>query len=341
MSQIYFLILNLFLFFNFFEVTNCDDPIYKVFEYSNLLPLVRLDLIKRVLTILPGRGFVDILKMCIEMNKQKESHGMNDAEGAFLVYQWIAKNIEIKCKATEEDSPVSVFDSGEGDAYGISSLFKMMVSYQHISSGIIRGYTRNYDGKTFIATQPVNWVWNYIIINDTYYLVDASYGIGGCFGNSFRFLNNMFFFATKPEIFINWDYPYESKWQLLNDPVPFDKFTNKAVLEFYFYQYGYYSISPENYTLEGGKEEIKITLYYNEIFPSCKRTAQYAFYNSITNYATALKEFTKISDGIFEANISTKNIDFNKLTVFAHESCQYEYSVTLANYFINYTKINN
>ena len=341
MNQIYFLIVNLFLFFNFFELTNCEDPIYKVFDYSNLLPLVRVDLIKTSLKVLPGRGIVDILKMCVEMKRLKELYEMNDAEGAFLVYHWITKNIEIKCKATEEDSPVSIFDSGHGDVYGISDLFKTMVSYLHISSGIIQGYTRNYDGKTFIATNPVKWVWNYIKINDTYYLVDASYGIGGCFGDGNRFLDNMFFFGTKPEIFINWDYPYESKWQLLSEPVPFDKFTNNLALEYYFYTFGYYSISPENYTLEGGKEEIKITLYYNEIFPSCKRTAQYAFYNSITHYGTALKEFTKISDGIFEANISTKNIEFNKLTIFAKESCEYGYTVTLANYFINHTKIDN
>jgi transglutaminase/protease-like cytokinesis protein 3 len=267
---------------------------------------------------------------------------MNDAEGAFLVYQWISKYIKIKCKGTEEDnSSVSVYNSGEGDVYGIASLFKTMVSYFHISSGIIEGYTRIYDNNTFIATKPVKWVWNYIIINDTYYLVDASYGIGGCLGDGNRFLDNMFFFGTKPEIFINWDFPYDNKWQLLSEPVSFDKFKNNVHLEYYFHQFGYYSISPENYTLEGGKEEITITLYYNEIFPSCKRTAQYAFYNSITFYGTSMKEFTKISDGILEANISTTNTKFNQLTVFAKETCQYEDSVTIANYFINHTKINN
>ena len=46
---------------------------------------IRLDLINKALKVLPGRGFVDILKMCIEMNKLKE-YEMNDAEGAFLVY---------------------------------------------------------------------------------------------------------------------------------------------------------------------------------------------------------------------------------------------------------------
>ena len=68
-----------------------------------------------------------------------------------------------------------------------------MVSHQHISSGIIEGYWRDYDSKTFISTHLVNWVWNYIMLNDTYYLVDASYGIGECFGNSFRFLDDIFF----------------------------------------------------------------------------------------------------------------------------------------------------
>ena len=342
MNRIYFLIINFLLFFNFFGLTNCDDPIYKIFEYSNLLPLVRVDLINNALKILPSRRSTDILKMSIEMNKLKESYEMNDAEGAFLVYQWIAKNINIKCYVKEEESSsASIFNSGKGDVYGISSLFETMVSHQHISSGMIEGYTRIYDNKTFIATQPANWAWNYIILNDSYYLVDASYGIGGCFENTVRFLDNIFFFGTKPEILINWDFPYDNKWQLLNEPVSFDKFKNNIHLQFYFYQFGYYSISPGNYTLEGGKEEIKITLYYNEIFPNCKRTAQYSYTNWITTYGTALREFTKISDGIFEANISTKDINYNVLRVFAHESCDYEYSVELAKYFINHTKINN
>ena len=171
--------------------------------------------------------------------------------------------------------------------------------------------------------------------------MDASYGIGGCFENMFRFLNNMFFFGTKPEIFINWDFPYDNKWQLLSEPVSFDKFKNNVHLEYYFHQFGYYSISPENYTLEGGKEEIKITLYYNEIFPNCKRTVEYSFINWITTLGTANKEFTKIFDGIFEAKINTKDIRYNIFRVFTHESCDYEYSVEIAKYFINHTKINN
>ena len=139
----------------------------------------------------------------------------------------------------------------------------------------------------------------------------------------------------------NYDFPYDNKWQLLSKPVSFDIFKNNTQLEFYFYENGYYSISPENYTLEGGKEEIKITLYYNEIFPNCKRIVEYSFINWITTLGTANKEFTKISDGIFEAKINTKDIRYNIFRVFTHESCDYEYSVEIAKYFINHAKINN
>ena len=191
MNQICFLIINFLLYFNFFELTNCD-PIYEIVDYSNFLPMVRIDLINKSLKILPGRGFVDVLKMCIEMNRLKESYEMNDAEGAFLVYQWITNNINIKCNAKEESS-VYIFDSGEGSVYEISSLFIKMVSHLNISSGTIRGYTRNYDQRTLLPTEPYNWRWNYILINDTYYLVDVSYGIGECLGDNTRFLRNNFF----------------------------------------------------------------------------------------------------------------------------------------------------
>ena len=69
---------------------------------------------------------------------------------------------------------------------------------------------------------------------------------------------------------INWDFPYDNKWQLINEPVSFDKFKNNIHLLFYFYKLGYYSISPENYTFEGGKEEIKLLYIIMKYFQIVK-----------------------------------------------------------------------
>ena len=58
-------------------------------------------------------------------------------------------------------------------------------------------------------------------------------------------------------------------------------------------------------------------------------------------YVTANKDFTKISDGIFEAKINTKDQKYNIFRVMANEICgkEYQYSVILAYYFINHTNI--
>lgn len=342
MNQIYFLINIFFLLYsNIFKFNNCK-LVNEVVDYSYLLPKVRIDLVNKALKVLPGKGFVDILKMCNSMAKLKGTYEMNDIEGAFLLYQWIIKNINIICKPKkDEESSIKVYKSGEGNAYEISTLYKTMSYYLNITSGLIRGYIRNFDNRTYLPVEPYDWVWNYILINNTYYLVDVSFGKGGCFGNNERYYDNIFFFGTKPEFFISSNYPIDNKWQLLNEPVPFEKFKNNTVKDYSFYEFGYTSISPENYTLEGGKEEITITLYYDEIFPDCERSAQYSFFNPITKYGTEDKQFTKISEGLFEAKISTKNKDFFKLRVLAHEECgyQHQYSAIIANYFINHTKV--
>ena len=167
MNQIYFLI-NIFylLCSNIFEFNNCKLE-NEVVDYSYLLPKVRIDLVNKVLKFIPGRGLVDILKMCNSMAKLKGTFEMNDIEGAFLLYQWIIKNIHFICKPNEdEESFIKVYNSGEGNAYGISTLYKTMSNYLNIRSGLIRGYIRNFDNRTFLPVQPYDWVWNYIQIHE-------------------------------------------------------------------------------------------------------------------------------------------------------------------------------
>lgn len=194
MNQIYFLINIFFLLYsNIFKFNNCK-LVNEVVDYSYLLPKVRIDLVNKALKVLPGKGFVDILKMCNSMAKLKGTYEMNDIEGAFLLYQWIIKNINIICKPKkDEESSIKVYKSGEGNAYEISTLYKTMSYYLNITSGLIRGYIRNFDNRTYLPVEPYDWVWNYILINNTYYLVDVSFGKGGCFGNNERYYDNIFF----------------------------------------------------------------------------------------------------------------------------------------------------
>lgn len=337
MNQIYFLIINILLYSNFFNLNNCD-PVNRVVDYSNLLPLVRIDYVKKVLLVLPGIRFVNILQMCISMAKQKYSFGLNDVESAFLVYQWMIKNLDLKCEATKPQTAQDVYDTGIGNSFGFSILFQTMTYYLNVTSGLIKGYTRNKSNITQLPTEPFDWIWNYILMNNTYYLVDVAFGRGGCNGPDLRNVDDIFFFGTKPEHFIYWNYPYDNKWQLLDEPVPFDVFKNSIVKEFFFYKYGYTSISPENYTLEGGKDEIAITLYYNDIFPNCKPKPSYSFANPITKYITAEQYFNKISDGIFQAKISTKDKKYYKFRVNAGQKCdRSQYSAMIGYYFINHT----
>ena len=66
-------------------------------SYSLLLGDIREDIIDSALLNLPKRESVDILKMSLSMADEKEKNSLTDAETAFLIYKWIAKNIAIDC----------------------------------------------------------------------------------------------------------------------------------------------------------------------------------------------------------------------------------------------------
>ncbi len=87
------IILILFLFF----ISSTFNSNVPKSSYSLLLGDIREDIIDSSLMNLPKRGSVDILKMFLLMAEEKEKNSLTDAESAFLIYKWIAQNIDINC----------------------------------------------------------------------------------------------------------------------------------------------------------------------------------------------------------------------------------------------------
>ena len=59
------------------------------------------------------------------------------------------------------------------------------------------------------------------------------------------------YFGTEPEIFIRQHFPKESKWQLLSEPITFEKFESMALLTPFFYLLGFKTISPDTTKIIG------------------------------------------------------------------------------------------
>ena len=120
-------------------------------------------------------------------------------------------------------------------------------------AGSISGYYKYNDKSGNILNDDYSW--NYIAINGSYYLIDILFGMTQkreelCFG-------------TDPEIFIYFHFPKESKWQLLSEPITLERFNSKAYLFEDFYYFGFKTISPDSYEINGNE---KIILTYDQLY---------------------------------------------------------------------------
>ena len=278
-------------------------------SYSQLFDEIREYKVDKVLSSLPKRENTNILSMFIIMNNIKEENSLNDAEAAFLTYKWIAQNIEVDCSDNDNnESAVIAYNSGKANFLGISNLFKTMCFHLNLKVDIISGYikklTNNDDGRII---EKIKSFWNYILINDTYYLVDASMGAGTCDGDEFNKDNNDFFFATKPELFVRSHYPDMSKWQLLDKAI--EDFTSMAFLRQFFYLNGFRTISPDYESLNL-KKDSKIVLTFDKYNDDISVSVFYVTFDGNDFDYLSYDDFT-ISRGIVEVNLNLNTFDKN------------------------------
>lgn len=225
---------------------------------------MRKDIVNKALLDLPKRENLDILKMCIEMSKAKEAYSMTEIESAYFAYEWISQNIEYDCygknlgNATTE--PVTTYKEGKGGDIGIAALFNIICGLLNIKSNTISGLTkvRTQNFKHLIDIRDYSW--NFIFIDNKYYLIDLVMGSGVCYGNTFYKKQKDFYFGINPEASIRYHFPYDNKWQLLDEIISLDEFYSMALLQEDFYILGFKAIDPDVQTFKNvGDEVIKFT----------------------------------------------------------------------------------
>ena len=225
--------------------------------FSSLLDEVDKELVDNSLLKLPKRENIDILKMILEMSKVKEEYEMNDAEAAYFVYKWIGQNIEIDCLGNKYGNsstiPATTYKEGKGGYIGISGLFNTICSFLDIESNTIFGkkktITNNYTGNLI---DLIDYSWNYISIDNKYYLIDVANGLGQCSGDRFYKSQRDDYFGIEPELSIRHRFPNDKKWQLLSEPITEEKFKSQSILNGDFFKC-FKSITPDIQTIKNQK----------------------------------------------------------------------------------------
>ena len=272
--------------------------------YSMILKNVRKDVVQQAYLQLPSRTTVNILRMCNLMGSVIEQFSLNDYEKVYLVYYWIAFNIERDCSYSGKyESAVTTYSEGKSTHVGISALFSTMVSNLGLRSNIIEGEAkRTVDdpkGKTIFG--ELTHIWNYVMIGDKYYLFDPTFGIGSCIDDYYKPFYCDVYFGTKPEILIRSHFPDNSRWQLLDDVVSKDKFESWPYVTKYFYLLGFKTFSPDTRNLQITKD-LKITATYDN-HETLKASCRMYIYEGSTGKFRTYND-CHLSDGIITVKFS-------------------------------------
>jgi hypothetical protein len=311
------------LFFLIFTFVLCispvlNDPLPKSF-YSYLLEEIREDVVNASLLNLPKRTNVDILKMCIAMTNEKKTASLSDIEGAFLIYKWITQNININCADYNKDeSPVAVYKSGIGSFVGISALFNIMCSNMNIESVTITGFNKRLDSveRTKRLFTKVEHYWNYIYVNNTYYLVDPTLAGGFCYGTHFQKQYIEFYFGTKPEFLIKTHFPTKEKYQFVDNKISEETWDQYLMRTPHFYTTGMKTITPENMNLIP-KNGDKIIITYADSFHNEKISLNCGVMHKNYEVSMINSDIKRVNDNI---EISLENVSDDAIGIILYSS---------------------
>ena len=274
--------------------------------FSYLLDQIRKDIINIVLLYLPKRETIDILKLGIEMSKVKEEYSMTEPEIAYFIFEWITQNIQSDCisinKGNSSTDAATTYKEGKGGPIGISELFNTLSSFFNIESNTILGLTKidTFFNKQVIEVQE--HAWNYILIDNKYYLLDATLGGGYCYQkNTFYKKHTDFYFGTTPEIFIRLHFPNDNKWQLLPEIITKDEFKSMVYIYDEFYSLGFRSIYPDKQNFNKDRVKIRLTHYntIDDFFENYELNYMKSFNDSSMESGTNLN-VNKVSNGVYE-----------------------------------------
>jgi transglutaminase/protease-like cytokinesis protein 3 len=219
----------------------------------------------------------------------------------------LLKNIQVNCVDHNKEEAAGVYNSGTGTFIGISALFNTMCSIMNIESLTIAGFTKRWDDvkNTHRLCYKAEHYWNYILINNTYYLVDPTLSSGFCYGVKFQKEYLDYYFGTKPEFLINTHFPIKEKYQFLENKISEEKWDQLIMRTPRYYLNGMISITPESLNINL-KDEKKIVINYDDSIKDEEIKIALGIINKNYERIVNQKDIKK-ENGIVE--ISLENVD--------------------------------
>ena len=107
----------------------------------------------------------------------------------------------------------------------------------------------------------IDYSWNYISINNKYYLIDIANSLGECSDRGYFYKDQRDdYFGIEPEFSIRHLFPNDKNWQLLSEPITEEQFKSQTFLNGDFFKC-FKSITPDIKTIKNQEFlEIKLTV---------------------------------------------------------------------------------
>jgi len=212
-------------------ITEIDEPVVITDNYHLLVSQDFRAIDKKAKSIKYAGNSVDELSLILSQ------YATTEADKARIIYTWITHNISYDVGALNDLFNNNIYPDVTAETVlntrtticsGYANLYQKLAEKMGLKSVIILGYAKG--GEYVVGLDNnINHAWNGVKIDNSWYLIDTTWGAGTVNNNTFNAQFNPFYFATNPQEFIYTHFPEHSKWQLLNPVVSrsqFDSFAN-------------------------------------------------------------------------------------------------------------------
>ena len=195
------------------------------------------------------------------------SSELDDKEKVYLIYNWVAKNIEYY--STNYLNSQTVLTNKKGGYSDYAKLFTQLLTCLNFPAENIKNIIGHSKGIGFNYENPItddnpNHEWNAVKIDNKWCLIDTTWGANTIIDEVYVRSYDEYYLCTPPAQFVRSHLPkkIEENLQFLDNPIDINTFQNMAFTTKYFFEYGFNGLSIDKMVLNICGEG-KITLKYN------------------------------------------------------------------------------
>lgn len=190
----------------------------------------------------------------------------NEHEKVRAIFRWVTQNIAYDTEGYFSGqygdlSPDGVLKSRSAVCDGYAGLFDMLGKAAGLEVVKVIGYSKGYSYAVGDQLDGAsNHAWNAVMIDNKWYLLDATWG-AGYLGDNNKFVRKFqnHYFLTPPDEFIYDHLPSDAQWQLLEQPVSKQDYADFVYLRPAFFHTGLAIQSHRHSLIEMG-DQITVTL---------------------------------------------------------------------------------